>query len=272
MENYIESQIQEIQEWKNEAPSVVSKAVGYLFKPVTWVVSKVVPQKAIEGALIACNGMAELITDSKDILRDGEVAKISELQAKDLHLSDNLANNVHNWAIGIAAGEGAVAGVTGIGGIVADIPALITMSFRTIHKIGLCYGFECKSEQDKQFVLGILSIAGANTLTEKTTSLALLQKINIMIARNTWKSLTEKAMTNKYGVEAAIITIRSVANQLGINITRRKAAQAIPIIGGAVGAAINTAFINDIAWAARRSFQERWLLVNNMVAQNKQQE
>lgn len=265
MNSYEKTQFDQIVEWKNEEPSVVSKVVGFVFKPVTWVVSKVVPQKAIEGALIACNGVAELITDSKDLLRDGDVLEISELQTKELRLSDNLANEVHNWAIGIAGGEGALAGATGIAGLVADVPALITMSFRVIHKIGLCYGFECKSEEDKKFVLAILSTAGANTLTEKATSVALLQKMNVMVAKTTWKTLTEKAMANRYGVEAAVITIKSVAKQLGINITKRKAAQAIPIIGGVVGAAINTAFINDIAWAARRSYQERWLLINNKI-------
>lgn len=263
--NYEQQQYQEIVEWKNQTPSVVSKTVGLVFKPITWVVSKVIPPKAIEGVLVACNGMAELITDSNDIIRDAKVSEISDLKTKDLHLSDQLANNIHNWAIGVAAVEGVATGATGIYGLIADVPALITMSFRVVHKIGLCYGFECKTEDDKQFVMGILSAASANTLSEKVASVAVLQKMNVMIAKTTWKKLAEKAATNKYGIEAAIITIKSVAKQLGINITKRKAAQAIPVIGAGVGAAINTAFINDVAWAARRSFQERWLMINKKI-------
>lgn len=265
MDNYEQQQYQKIVEWKNQAPSVGSQTVGFVLKPVTWVVNKVIPSKAIEGVLVACNGMAEFITDSNDIIRDAQVSKISDLKTKDLHLSDQLANEVHNWAIGVAAVEGAAAGASGIVGLIADVPALITMSFRVVHKIGLCYGFECKTEADKQFVMGVLSAAGANTLSEKAASVAVLQKINVMITKTTWKKLAEKAATNKYGIEAAIIKIKSVAKQLGINITKRKAAQAIPIIGAGVGAAINTAFLNDVAWAARRTFQERWLMTNNKI-------
>ena len=113
--------------------------------------------------------------------------------------------------------------------------------------------------------MGVLSAAGTNTLSKKAASVAVLQKINVMITKTTWKKLAEKAATNKYGIEAAIIKIKSVAKQLGINITKRKAAQAIPIIGAGVGAAINTAFLNDVAWAARRTFQERWLMTNNKI-------
>ena len=58
---------------------------------------------------------------------------------------------------------------------------------------------------------------------------------------------------------------RNLAKQLGINITKRKAAQAIPIIGAGVGAAMNLAFINDVSWAARRAFQEKWLIDNNKI-------
>lgn len=113
--------------------------------------------------------------------------------------------------------------------------------------------------------MGVLSAAGANSLSEKAASVAVLQRMNTMIAKNTWKKLAEKAATNPRGIEAVIIGIKSVAKRLGINITKRKALQAIPIIGAGVGAAINTAFLNDVAWAARRNFQERWLMTNNKV-------
>lgn len=265
MDNYEQQQYQKIAEWKNQAPSVVSRTVGKLLNPITWVVNKVIPPKTIEGVLVACNGIAEIITDCNDIIRDAQVSKISDLQTKDLHLSDQLANEVHNWAIGVAAAEGLAAGATGVYGLIADVPALITMSFRVVHKIGLCYGFECKTEADKQFVMGVLSAAGANSLSEKAASVAVLQRMNTMIAKNTWKKLAEKAAINPRGIEAVIIGIKSVAKRLGINITKRKALQAIPIIGAGVGAAINTAFLNDVAWAARRNFQERWLMTNNKV-------
>jgi hypothetical protein len=51
--------------------------------------------------------------------------------------------------------------------------------------------------------------------------------------------------------------------QLGINITKRKALAAIPVIGAAIGGTVNYWYLNDVCWAARRSFQERWLKEQN---------
>lgn len=265
MNAYEKRQYQDIVKWENQSPNIAAQAANIALKPISWVVGAVIPQKAIQGALTASNWLAESITDKKDILRDGGVRIIENLQHKDLELSDKLANNVHNWANGIAVTEGGAAGFFGLPGMVIDIPALITLSLRTIHKIGLCYGFECKTNADKQFVYGIMSAAGSNTVKEKGVAVATLQMMSVTIAKETWKRISEKALENKFGVDAAIMAIKSLAKQLGINITKRKAAQAVPVIGAGVAAAMNLAFINDVAWAARRSFQQRWLIVNGKV-------
>ena len=59
--------------------------------------------------------------------------------------------------------------------------------------------------------------------------------------------------------------IKSLAKQLGINLTKRKALQAIPAIGALVGASVNGWYIKEVGWAARRAFQERWLLENHKI-------
>ena len=265
MTPYEYNEYEQIIKWQNEEPSVVSKTINEVLKPVSWLIGKIVPPKAIQGALTAFDGLAELLTDSNDIKRDGGVDNVEELRIKDLQLSDKLANEVHNWANGIAAVEGAGTGTLGLPGLIADIPSLITMSLRVIHKIGLCYGYDCITQTDKQFVYSILSAAGSNSVKEKAASISTLQAINKTIAGVTWKKMAEKATENKFGIEALILAIKQLAKQLGINITRRKALQAIPIIGAGVGAALNIAFINDVAWAARRAYQERWLMENGKI-------
>jgi hypothetical protein len=75
-----------------------------------------------------------------DLLREAEVASARELHNLELERLDVLADGVHNWAVGVAAAEGAATGALGLAGMVADIPVVITLALRTIHKIGLCYG------------------------------------------------------------------------------------------------------------------------------------
>jgi hypothetical protein len=266
---YEKNQHSEIVKWQQEEPGVVAQATNMALKPVSWVVSKVIPTKAISGALVAFDGIAQFLTDTNDIKRDGGVNTIDELRHKDLQLSDKLANQIHNWANGVATAEGMAAGTTGLIGMVVDIPALITMSMRVIHKIGLCYGYECNTEADKKFILAIMSAAGANTIEEKAISVSTLQSMSVVISKTTWKKMAEKAAQEKWGIEAAILAIRSLAKRLGINLTKRKALQAIPVVGAGVGAAMNLAFINDVAWAARRTFQERWVLDNGKIVVEK---
>lgn len=262
---YENVQITAIKKWKQEKPSVVSKAIGVITYPVIWIIQKIIPNAAIRGVLDGANWAASWLADSGDIKRDGSVEKISGLKVKSLELSDRLADSVHNWAIGIAVTEGGVTGATGLPGLAADIPSIITLALRTIHKIGLCYGYECTNEMDKNFVLGILSASGANSMEEKLGALTMLRSIEVTIAKRTWKAMAEKAASKQLSKEGGIIAIKRLARQLGVNLTKRKALQAIPFIGLGVGASVNGWYIKDVGWVARRAFQERWLIDNKKV-------
>lgn len=266
---YEKSQIKEIAKWKSQAPSVLSQSIGIALTPVTWTISKIVPKSAIAGALDLSSTAAEWLTDTNDIIRDAGVKQLADLKKHDLEELDLLANVVHNWAIGIASAEGGGAGALGLIGMAIDIPALIVMALRTIHKIGACYGFEIKTKSDQEFVLAILAASGANDIQEKNLALGTLRAIEVSITKNTWKKLAEKAASESLSKEAGVIGIKSLSKQLGVNLTKRKALQAIPAIGAIVGASVNGWYIKEVGWAARRAFQERWLIENRKVLEIK---
>ena len=255
----------EIEIWKEESPGIVSQAFGVVTYPVKWLMEKIIPALAIKGLLDAANRTAAQLADKDDICRLADVENIQDLRKKKLKLSDQLADNVHDWAVGVAALEGGATGFSGLPGLAVDIPAIITLALRTIYKIGLCYGYECKTEADKNFVLGILSASGANSLSEKLTALITLRNIEVIIAKQSWKVITEKAAAQQMSKESAIIATKNLVKQLGINLTKRKILQAIPAIGAAVGASVNGLYIKEVGWAARRSFQERWLIDNHKI-------
>lgn len=265
LSNYENEQIDEIKTWKREEPSVAMATVGFVLTPVTWLIEKIVPDAAIRGVLDFSSYAAEWLTDTKDIVRDAGVKDVMALKRHDLEKSDQLANEVHNWAIGLASVEGGAAGAFGIGGMAFDIPSIIVIALRTIHKIGVCYGFEVKTKSDKNFVLAILAASGANDMAEKVAALGTLRKIEVMVAKQTWKKLAEASTKERLGKEAGIIGLKTLAKQLGINLTKRKASQAIPVFGALVGASVNGWYVKEVGWAARRAFQERWLIENHKV-------
>jgi hypothetical protein len=262
---YEKEQIRAIEEWKNEKPSVIVSVFGVVMFPISLLIQTFVPRSAIRRAISGTSWAAERFADEGDVMRKGGVSEIDVLRTKDLKLSDKLANEIHNWAIGIASAEGVGSGMWGIYGLALDIPFIITFALRTIHKIGLCYGYKNNDEKGRQFVLALLSAAGANTASERADAVKMLRVIDIMIAKQTLKTVTEKAVERQLAKETVMIGVKNLGKQLGINITERKILQAIPAIGAVVGASINGWFINDVGWAARRAFQERWLIENNMI-------
>ena len=54
---------------------------------------------------------------------------------------------------------------------------------------------------------------------------------------------------------AILMAVKATAKQLGMNLTKRKALQTIPVAGALIGASMNVLFLGDVAWAARRVFQ-----------------
>lgn len=262
---YEEEQIRAINEWRMEKPTVINTALSYVMFPISIFIQAIVPESAVRGAIDGTSTAAEWLTDEGDIQCKGEVSDIGVLKSKSLRLSDKLANEIHNWAIGIASAEGVGSGMLGIYGLAMDIPFIITFALRTIHKIGLCYGYKIKDEKNKHFVLVLLSAAGANTATEKAEAVKILRAIDVMIAKQTLKTIAEKTVQQQLSKEAVLISMKNLGRQLGLNITQRKALQAIPAIGAVVGGSVNAWFINDVGWAARRAFQERWLIDNHMI-------
>ena len=254
LNDYERSQVTAIQEWKEREPSVASKVTGHVLAPVAWLINHLIPQAAMRGALDLSNTAGKWMADIGTLKKDAGVNAFSELLDADLKKCDGLANGVHDWAIGIATTEGGIAGFFGLPALVADIPFVISFALRTIHRIGLAYGFTLETEEDKQFALGILSASSANSLEEKVAALAMLRSIEVTIANQTWKKIAETAAKETFSKEAGIIAIRNLAKQLGVNITKRKAAEVIPVIGVPIGAAVNGSYISDVGWAARRSF------------------
>lgn len=60
-------------------------------------------------------------------------------------------------------------------------------------------------------------------------------------------------------VEEGLLTVRDLATQMGINLTKRKVLQAIPFVVDALGPHPGVVFMKDVAQASRRAYQERWL-------------
>jgi hypothetical protein len=224
---YDRGQVRAIERWKAEPPSLLTQTSGIVFAPVGWLARRLVPASAVEKVLAAADAMArEMAT--------GDAADT-------LEACDTLAEAAQNRAVAAATAEGAAAGAAGLIAAPLDIPAMVVLSLRTIHRIARCYGFPA----DQRLALAVLSVASANSVKDRRAAVAALGTSGDM------ERAAETAAGRQLSREAVIVAIRALA--------RRRALAAVPVAGAALGAGLNGAFLNSVAWAARRTFQERWL-------------
>lgn len=260
---YEQQQLNGIEEWEAQPPSTMARTMGFIAAPLAWAAQKMIPEDIMEKAIDAALKAAAAVSGSDDLLADAkklgfDAASVRDLAKAPLHVSDGLAETVTTWAKGLAAAEGAVTGMTGLPGLTADIPALLVLTIRTIRRLGACYGFDGAEEPERPFILQALRAGAANSVEDKKNAIAGAAEIRTMLdAPDTAVSTREQGSI--LGRETFAAAVRNVAKQLCINLTRRKAVQVIPVVGGGVGAAMNVMFVSDVAEAAFRLYQKRRL-------------
>src|SRR3546814_1921231 len=68
-------------------------------------------------------------------------------------------------ALGVSGG--ALFGLAGAPGMAADIPTLLALALRTIHRTAYCYGEDWRAPERRGLAIGVFALASANTLEEK---------------------------------------------------------------------------------------------------------
>ena len=260
MDDYEKRQFEGIETWKKERPNVLGGMLVPVTLPLSWLVRKTIPRAVTKGVIDGLDKLAKWTTDTDDILHKGQVDEICQLRKKNLKLSDDLAAGVVKWAIGMAVVEGAATGAGGIIALSVDVPIIITLALRTVHKIGLCYGYESRTENDRLFMLGLVSASVAPSYSDKMGTLATLKGIELAIARQTMATLAEKAVAEEMGAVGTATAIKSLSSRLGGDLARRKILQAIPVAGAAVGGSVNGWLMKNVGRTAQRSFQRRWIV------------
>jgi hypothetical protein len=265
LDEYEKSQVAEIEAWKRARPSSSMRTFAALASPFAWILDWIASDQSIQEILVRANESAAKAADRGYLLQSAGIRKIEEMQDQPLEVCDNFSLDAENWALATATTGGALIGSGGICSISSDIQFLITLALRTIHNIGLCYGYGGHSPQYLQFVLGIMAASAANSEEEKEEALSALELSMFTIPRQTRQTVATKAAQKVVVKGAHAIGLGKLAHWLGVNMSRRKALQTVPAWGGVVGSSVNWLYLRDVSIAARRIFQERWLRENRKI-------
>jgi hypothetical protein len=251
--------LKELRAWQAEAPGWGTRLMARPGGKVAEVVQALVPPAALRAALEGADALARKLSDQRSILKRANVATLAELREKPLEHCDRIALGVSRRALALGGATGAAFGIAGAAGLVADVPTLLTLAFRTIYRIGLCYGEELPEAGARRLGIGIFALVSANSMEEKQTALAALHSENETQTDAAWRDGVERVTERELAKEATVYSLQNLARSVGLNLGKRKAAGGIPVLGAAVGGAVNAWYLNDAARTARYVFQERWM-------------
>jgi hypothetical protein len=108
-------------------------------------------------------------------------------------------------------------------------------------------------------VLHILRSGSTGDIKAKLEFLIGLKQIEQILLRVAWKRMNAALASREISRHAALAAIRQFAKSLGIQITKRKALQMVPVVGALVGASFNETFVNDVGRAAYMTYRRRWI-------------
>jgi hypothetical protein len=165
-------------------------------------------------------------------------------------------DKIHKLA---AAASGAAGGAFGIAALTLELPISTTLMLRSIADIAAAEGHDPRHLETKLDCLTVfgLSADGAPENPAESGYFAARAALASAVTEAA-KHLAKKGIT-KGGAPALVRLIALIGSRFGVVVSEKAAAQAIPILGAAGGAVINTIFIGHYQDMARGHFIVRRL-------------
>jgi hypothetical protein len=258
MTPYERKALERLRAWQAEVPSWGTRLLAKPGGKIAEAVKVVVPASALRAALGGADRLGRRLADERSILKRAGVADLDALRELPLDTLDKLSRTVTRRALALGGATGAVFGIAGAAGLVADVPTLLTLAMRTIHRVGLCYGERPPAGDERALAFGIFALVSANSAAEKALALDALRS-GAGLADAATRDGIERIAEREIAKDATVYSLQNLARAIGLNLGKRKIAGSVPVIGAAVGAAVNAWYLSDVGQAARYTFQERWL-------------
>jgi len=175
------------------------------------------------------------------------VATFQGMATLPLETVDEVANSTIRAGMKLAAAEGAGFGLGGILTVVPDLSVLALITFRTLQKLSLVYGFEFNTDEE----IAELWVAAASAA-------------GVDISRE----LLEKQVVNRFVPRV----IRVIAAQASTEIVEKWAGRLVPVLSSAIGAGLNYYFVRAWGERAQTHFREKHLRLRQQLLLAEQQE
>lgn len=167
------------------------------------------------------------------------------------------SDRLHKFA---AAASGAAGGALGLVALTWELPVSTTVMLRSIADIAAAEGEDPRHLDAKLACLMVFALGSTKDKSDNAAESGYFAARSALASAVTEaaKHLAQKGL-GKSGGPALVRLIGLIASRFGIVVSEKAAAQAIPILGAAGGALINTIFIGHYQDMARGHFIVRRL-------------
>jgi hypothetical protein len=160
---------------------------------------------------------------------------------------------------GLAAGTGALGGAFGLYGLLLDLPISTTLMLRSIAEIARAEGEDLSTPEARLACLEVFALGGhAESDDAAETGYYGIRLALALPMTQSARYIAEHGLSGAGG-PVVLELIRAVASRFGLVVTQKTAAQIIPLIGAAGGAAVNLAFMSHFQEMAHGHFVVRAL-------------
>jgi hypothetical protein len=172
----------------------------------------------------------------------------------ELPVLEELARSRIKNAKNMAVVQGGVTGVAGLPGLVADIPSLYFLLFRTVHQVALCFGYPVDSDAERRYLFQVVSAGHHLEWRDRRLALIELDSLEEDLARSDRTAASQDLQRTLLAK-----SVQQLARKLAAGLITRKAAQTVAVVGGAVGAVINRQLLEDVGQASFHAYRRRFL-------------
>lgn len=170
---------------------------------------------------------------------------------------EDSSNRWHKLGVAVSGGVG---GFFGLAGLAVELPISTTLMMRSIADIARSEGESLGHPETRQACLEVFALGGKTKSDDASESG--YYAVRVALAQSVTQAaeyLGTHVIVEKGTGPALVRLVSVVADRFGIQVTEKAAAQAIPALGAAGGAVINTLFIGHFQNMARGHFTVRRL-------------
>jgi hypothetical protein len=163
---------------------------------------------------------------------------------------------------GAVIASGAVGGVAGLPGLVLELPFSLTVMLRAIADHARAQGEDLSLVQPRLECLTVFAYGSRSSADDSADSAYFATRAGFAQAVSHAAEYVARygaAAVGETSAPAVVQLLTRIAQRLGVSVTEKAAAQLVPIIGAAGGAAINALFMSHYQDTARAHFTVRRL-------------